>query len=395
MTPTRRAVAVTVVGTTASVLPAFLTGAVAVQLGADLGIGNAGIGLAIGAFYASASLASALLGRAAERIGPATAMRSGLVITIIAQVAVATAVSDAVALSAVLLVGGCANALTQPAANLLLAGRLPARRLGLAFALKQSGMPLASLLGGVAVPALALTIGWQAAYAAGAVLAVAVLLVVPRDPGVRAAAGRVRPRPDLPPWVLRRYALAGLLGAPAAAGLGTVLVSAAEDAGLSESAAGLLLTGGALLGIVSRLAHGQLADRGRLVPLPRATGLLALGAAGLAVLAVDTTWGYLVGVVPAFACGWAWPGLFNLSVVQRNPSAPAAATGVTQTGVYVGAGAGPAVGGLVADALGYPWLWLMCAAALAGAALVARSLQAGVDADGVRDARTARRPHAA
>lgn len=372
MTPARRLVGITVLGTTASVLPAFLTGAVAVQLDADLRLGDTGLGLAVAAFFTTAALGSALLGRAAERLGATPAMRLGLVITVVAQLLLATVVSSAWTLALALAVGGCANALTQPAANLMLAGRLPAGRLGFAFALKQSGMPLASLLGGAAVPALAITVGWRAAYAAGLLLAVGVLLAIPADV---AAAGprevvRRAPRPDLPPALLRRYAAAGLLGAAAAGIVVAFLVTAAERAGVPAAQAGLLLTGGSLLGITSRITHGALADRGSLLPLRRVALLLTVGAAGLLVMALDVPAAYLLGVVPAFACGWAWPGLFNLSVVQRNPSAPAAATGVSQTGVYIGAGAGPAVGGLLAGWAGYPALWLVCAVTLLAAAAV-------------------------
>ena len=50
-------------------------------------------------------------------------------------------------------VAGSANALCQPAANLLIARAVPAHRQGLAFAVKQSAIPMSTLLAGVAVPA--------------------------------------------------------------------------------------------------------------------------------------------------------------------------------------------------------------------------------------------------
>ena len=63
------------------------------------------------------------------------------------------------------------NALNQPSANLMLVTHIDAERLGFALATKQSGMPAGALLGGAAVPAIALTVGWQWAYVAGAVIA--------------------------------------------------------------------------------------------------------------------------------------------------------------------------------------------------------------------------------
>ena len=76
-------------------------------------------------------------------------------------------------LAAALAVGGLANAVGQPAGNATLAQHVSADRFGIAFAVKQSGIPVATLLGGLAVPAVALTIGWRWAFAAGALLAVA------------------------------------------------------------------------------------------------------------------------------------------------------------------------------------------------------------------------------
>lgn len=72
-----------------------------------------------------------------------------------------------------------------------------------------------------------------------------------------------------------------------------------------------------------------------------------------------------------FAFGWAWPGLFNLSVVRDNPSAPAAATGVTQTGIYIGAGGGPVLGGMIVRTAGFSALWVSASFGLLIAAVAA------------------------
>ena len=73
---------------------------------------------------------------------------------------------------------------------------------------------------------------------------------------------------------------------------------------------------------------------------------------------------------PARPGRWGWPGLFNLAVVDLNRNAPGAATGVTQSGIYVGAAAGPAAYGVISAELGYSAAWaasgvLCLAAALA------------------------------
>ena len=71
---------------------------------------------------------------------------------------------------------------------------------------------------------------------------------------------------------------------------------------------------------------------------------------------------FVGGALAAFTLGWGWPGLFNLAVVDSNRAAPGSATGVSQTGIYVGAAAGPALFGALAAGAGYSTAWLVVAA---------------------------------
>lgn len=376
----RRALVAGIVGTTASVMPAFLTAAVAVQLDADIGVDERTLGWCLGGFFTGAALGSALLGRVAERLGGVRAMRLGLVVTMTLGVAIAVAVRTPLVLGLLLTVAGSTNSLTQPAANLLLVERLPPHRMGISFALKQAGMPLATLIGGALVPTVALTIGWRWAFVVGAVIAAAGLVALPSDnvdrrQPVGQSAGGAGRRPDLPLDLLASYAVVGLLGAAAAGAMATFLVSAAEESGVAEGPAGLLLTAGSAVGIASRIIHGHLADGPGLLPIRRVAVMLAIGALGLMVFATDRPSTYALGLVPVFAAGWAWPGLFNLSLVRNNPSAPAAASGVSQTGVYIGAAGGPVVGGAIVTQAGYSAMWWSAAVALLAASALAAMLR--------------------
>ena len=84
--------------------------------------------------------------------------------------------------------------LAQPAANLLLARAVPADRQGLAFGIKQSAIPAAAMLGGLAVPSIALTWGWRWAFAAGGAFALMSAVTVPRTVSASEA-----PKPGTPP----------------------------------------------------------------------------------------------------------------------------------------------------------------------------------------------------
>jgi MFS family permease len=78
----------------------------------------------------------------------------------------------------------------------------------------------------------------------------------------------------------------------------------------------------------------------------------------------------VVGVVLGFGLGWSWPGLMQFAVVRLNPSAPAAASSIVQTGVYAGGLAGPIAFGFVAAHSSFTVAWTMAAAAMVAAALL-------------------------
>jgi MFS family permease len=370
--------------TTACVLPSFLLGAMAVQVGRDLDFGTSGIGLAFATFFVAASAASAVGGRIAERIGAVPAMRLAGVVSGLASLAVAATARSFATLLVPLAVAGAANAVCQPAANLLIARAVPPHRQGVGFAVKQSAVPMATLLAGFAVPSLALTLGWRWAYVAAALLALGTLPLVPssmpgfdpfrrraaRDDGVSAASRAPRRRADVPVRLMALLTVGIGLGAAAAGTLGSFLVSASVAAGISEGAGGLLLTAGSLAGIAVRLAAGARADRRDGDHLRVVALMLALGAGAFALMATDQPWAYALAGPAGFCTAWAWPGLFNLAVVQANPSYPAAATGITQTGTYVGAVSGPLLFGVLADHTSYPVAWLAAAAFSVAAAAV-------------------------
>ncbi len=362
-----------------SSLPVFLTGALGVQLSDDIGLSATQIGLAMGASFTMAALLSAPMGRVAERLGPRRGFRVGLTTSALSMIAIATLARSFWQFAVFLGVAGMANAINQPSANLMLVTHVEPDRLGFALATKQSGMPAAALLGGAAVPAIALTAGWQWAYVAGVGVALLAIAGFPGDVGGRSgrntsttdSGARRSARPDLGVPLLVLYATVGMLGASSAGAMVGFITSGAEASGLDPGAAGLVLSLGSLVGIVSRLAQGWQVDRFGILPIQRLVWLYGLGAVGVAILAVDVPLTYVLAPIPAFAFGWAWPGLFNLSVVRNNPSAPAAATGISQIGVFVGAALGPALGGIIIDNGSYRLLWLFGASTLFVGSLLA------------------------
>jgi MFS family permease len=135
-------------------LPVFLLSAQSVRVRQDLEFGEPELGLAVSLFFGAAALTSLASGALADRFGRRTST--------IAAGTLATAGAAGVALGSLsyplllilLVVCGVANAALQTTANLLLAHSVPRARQGLAFGVKQSAVPVATLLAGLAVPTI-------------------------------------------------------------------------------------------------------------------------------------------------------------------------------------------------------------------------------------------------
>ena len=353
------AVLLAVAVATAGVLPAFLTGGLAVQIRAELGFGEGALGLVVAVFFATSALASVVFGRVVERVGSSLGMRLAAAVSVASLLAVSALASSWWGLVACLVLGGLGNSISHPATHLWLAREVPQDRQGLAFGVKQAAIPAATLLAGLAVPFVAATVGWRWAFVGGAVLALCVALLVPGggERGLRhvkeARAGDV----PLAPLVL--LALGIGLGSAAANPLGAFTVESAVAAGIGVGAAGLLLALGSAAGVAVRVVAGYLADKMSSGRLRLVAGMLGVGTVGFVLLASGVVPLLVIGVVLAFAAGWGWPGLFNFAIVKTNPRAPAAATGITQTGASSGAAAGPLAFGFVVEGSSFGTAWLL------------------------------------
>ncbi|WP_329017877.1 MFS transporter [Micromonospora rifamycinica] len=364
-----RASAGAVATTIASVLPVFLVGGLAVQLGDDLGFSPAGLGLAVSVYFGVSALASLPSGRLVERVGPVVVARVATGLAAGCLLAIAGLARSYPVLVGLLALSATANALGQLASNAALARHVPARRQGLSFGVKQAAVPAATLLAGVAVPAVALTAGWRWAFVAAAAAALAALPAVP--PGTAAPAPeRAADRGGGATAALVVVGLAATLAAGAANALGTFVVDSSVQRGLAPGPAGLVLTLGGAVCVAARIGVGWLADRQAGGHVALIAAMLVVGAVGLGLLAVSGPGPLTVGVVLGFGLGWAWPGLLNFAVVRLHPQAPAAATSITQTGVYAGGCLGPLGLGALAGAHGYPAMWLTAGVAMVLAAVL-------------------------
>ena len=357
-------------------LAVFLVGSLAIQIRGSLRFGPASLGIAISVYYAGAALGSVPFGRLAEAIGGARAMRAaaGAGTAVLLLLAVAAHSFDV--LAALLFAAGLVSSAIQPATNLFLARRTPPDRQGLAFGIKQAAVPTSALLAGLAVPAIALTVGWRWAFVGAAAVAAAAALSVPR-PRTSLADRRGAPRPTARPGSLAPLAVlaAGFgLGVFTATGLSAFTVSSAVAAGLAPGTAGLLAALGGALSVGARVTSGARADRRGRAHLPVVSVMLAAGAAGYVAIAAGAAQHdaalLVAGVAVAYGAGWGWNGLFNFAIVRTHSEAPARATAITQVGGRLAGAVGPLSFGLIATHASYATAWVVNAGAAVAAAAV-------------------------
>ncbi|MEA2057924.1 MAG: MFS transporter, partial [Actinomycetota bacterium] len=171
-------------------------------------------------------------------------------------------------------------------------------------------------------------------------------------------------------WRLVGLSAGASLATLAAIALGTFLVAAAVDAGFSESAAGLLLFAGSVSTIAGRVVAGLVTDR---IGGPGFGGLaLLMGTGAVLFLLLPRTGGAVFGLVVlgAFATAWGWPGLMTYTVVNANRATAAASSGITQAGVFAGAGGGPLLLGFLVERYSFSAIWVVVAGALAVATIL-------------------------
>ncbi len=390
---TSRAVATAGVGLVLAALPVFLVGGLAVQLRADLGLGEAGLGAVVSAAFLVGAVASPVAGRVADRLGPTRSILVGAGWATASAAGIALVATSWAGLAATLALAGLGFAFMDPGLALLVQARVPHDRQGFALGTKEAAVPASTLLAGLAVPAMALTVGWRWAFA----LVVPVLAVLlgllaaerraagPSSPASRGGgagsgpaggppgrdATTVAPGPRAGVDV-RLLAVAAALGSAAASGVGVFLTDTAVARGLTPASAGLVLALGSVVGIVTRLGVGIRADRRPGSSLPTMGTMLAIGAVAMAIGSLDGTAALVVGTVGTFGAGWGWSGLLFLGLLRLRPDAAGSATGVGLAGLATGNALGPLGFGVLAQTTSPQAAWLAAAlAAGIGAGLVA------------------------
>jgi MFS family permease len=302
------------------------------------------IGLILPATYVGGVLFSLPGGRLADRHGVRASLGAGLGAAGL-FLALGAAAPGFASLLACLVGAGIGWSIVNPALGTAILGMFPAHERGLAMGIKQMGLMVGGVASALVLPAVALRLGWRAAIALCAVVAVLPFLVSWRTLA-RADRGRLERRAPGDEagrggwwWWVRRPALLVLFGSGLGFGmiqsavLGYLPLFSIQSLGAGPVGAGVLLAIAQAGGACARLALGAVSDRwlaSRRPPCLVATAVL--GAAVFLAYGVARPSLALAGVA-AFAAGvgsFGWVGLYLV--------ASAEAGGPRQAGLLTGVG---------------------------------------------------------
>ncbi len=324
------------------------------------------VGLYVSVTYAGAMVATLMGGATVARMGAIRVSQWGLVLCAVGLVLCAVPWLPAMVLGAVFI--GLGYGPITPASSHLLARTTPPAQMSLVFSIKQTGVPLGSMLAGAIVPPLALLIDWQ--WSMGVVAALC-LLCAGVSQGMRAeldsdrqADARIRWGSLIEPirMVLAHRALftmaaCSFMFSMVQLSLTTYLVTFLhDDLSYGLVAAGLALSVTQLGGIGGRVVWGYVADRwlGARRMLLLLASMMALGALASVFLTTETPHGVVIAILVGFgASAIGWNGVYPAEVARRAPPGMASmATGGTLAFTFLGVVLGPPLFGALSGLFG-------------------------------------------
>jgi sugar phosphate permease len=330
---------------------------------AEFGFSLSGFGTLLGAVWLGATASLIPWGVATDRLGERLSLSVGLFGT---GAALAVGAAGGQALLIVMFVlAGVLGAVANVASGRVVMGWFAFAERGMAFGLRQAAVPLGGALAAATLPALVAAteprVGVLSLGLGCAVAAVACGLWL-REPVVRERPGRgpLRDR-----RVYRLAAGSALLVALQAAVIGFVVLFLHDERDVSNVAAGAVLAGTQVIGIVLRVVVGRWSDRlGRRVTPLRWTALAIAVAWLVAPALFDAPLALLIPVlVVAGGVAFAWNGLsFNAAAEFAEPGRSGTSIAVQQTALFgTAALISPAFGWLVEATSYQAAFWILAA----------------------------------
>jgi MFS family permease len=344
------------------------------------------VGLYVSVTYAGAMVATLMGGATVARMGAIRVSQWGLFLCALGLLLCAVPWLPSMVLGAVLI--GLGYGPITPASSHLLARTTPAHQMSLVFSIKQTGVPLGSMLAGAVVPPLALLGNWQLSLVT---VAVVCLLCAWVSQSLRAELDSDRQSDVRIRWgsliepirlvvahrALLIMASCSFMFSMVQLSLTTYLVTFLhDDLAYGLVAAGLALSVTQLGGIGGRVVWGYVADRwlGARRMLLLLASMMALGALASAFLTTDTPQAVVIVILVGFgASAIGWNGVYLAEVARRAPPGMASmATGGTLAFTFLGVVVGPPMFGALSGLFGTyraGFVGLMAMASISGTVL--------------------------
>jgi MFS family permease len=341
-----------------------------------LGSGNAGVGLAMGAFSVSTLLLRPFVGRWTDRHGRRTLLVGGALMfaTVVLGHYLVTGLAGLVTLRLLL---GTAEAMFFVAGFAALADLAPPGRAGEALSLNSLALYLGIATGPLLGQWLLRWGGYDLAWAGATVLALLAAVLAARVPETRPVPDippvpDIRPVPETPPLLHHAALLPGFglfCGVTAMSGFLAFAVLHARAIGIDAWSLVPLTFGGIV--VICRIVFATLPDR--VPPLRLAGAALVVASAGLVLVgAAENPVGLLLGtVLLGLGTAFLTPAIF--AAVFRSVDATERGSAAATTSIFIdlGLGGGPLLLGALAATSSLPTAFLLAAVApLFGAAVV-------------------------
>jgi MFS family permease len=331
-----------------------------------LSVSPAVVGFYVSITYAGAMFASLTSGTTVSRFGPIRVSQLGLLLCALGLCLCASPWLPLIALGALFI--GLGYGPITPASSQILARTTPPHQMALVFSIKQTGVPVGSMMAGAIVPSLMLAVNWQWTLVFVAIACVlSALMAQPlrqdlddlRQANLPFQMGTLTGpiRMVLGHRALATMAACSFMFSMVQMSLTTYLVTYLhDDLAYGMVSAGLLLSVTQMGCIGGRIVWGVVADKwlGAQKALALLAALMACSSLATALLLPALPiWGIWIVLIVFGASAIGWNGVYLSEVARQAPEGKASvATGGTLTFTFLGVVIGPPIFGALSTSFG-------------------------------------------
>ena len=356
-----------------AISPLYFYGALSVQITEGLRYRPSLHGLGATSFYLVAALFAVSLGRTTDRLDPIVTLRLAIIMTIISNLGI-TFSNSLVMICVSLAIGGLGNALATPGIAQLVQDRIELRKQGLAYGFKQSATGLSTLLGGAAIPFVAINNQWRFVFGLGVLFSIGILLKLDGMSSSKLSDLRITNSKELRfsqartkhPYSseVKLISTSFAIGAAVGAGLITYLPLSNAEAGLNPAQSSVTLILASSSSLITRFVVMLYMDRTKIDSIRICIGMMFIGSLGLFGLSTMGKGIITFSSIISYAFGWGWIGLITYKMLRVSDGNLGSNVGLVQAAAAIGSISGPILLGAAYEISGFQLMWRLSACGL-------------------------------